>query len=258
MFVAHGGGPLPVLGDPGHREMVEHLANIASTVEKPSGIVVISAHWEETVATVTAHPKPPILYDYYGFPKEAYSLAYPAPGDPELAARLVDSLAEADIAARLDQERGFDHGLYIPLLLMYPEADIPCVQLSLLSSLVPEEHIRIGNALSNLARDNILVLGSGFSFHNLKVLLGRNSIAPDPENEAFEAWLVDTCTSQSIGETTRANRLTNWESAPAARYCHPREEHLLPLHVCYGVRMRASSGHAELTIMGKKSSTYFW
>ena len=238
-----------MLGDPGHREMIEHLGDIAATIKKPSGIVVISAHWEEKEAKVTAHPQPPIIYDYYGFPAESYSLVYPAPGDPVLAARLVDSLVEADIAARLDQERGFDHGLYIPLLLMYPEADIPCVQLSLLSSLVPEEHIRIGNALSSLARDNILVLGSGFSFHNLKVLLGRNSIAPDPENEAFEAWLVDTCTSQSIGESTRTNRLINWESAPAARYCHPREEHLLPLHVCYGIRMGACTGHTELTIM---------
>ena len=152
MFISHGGGPLPVLGDPGHREMIEHLGDIASTVERPSGIVVISAHWEETVATVTAHPKPPIIYDYYGFPAKSYSLAYPAPGDPGLAARLVDSLAEADIAARLDHERGFDHGLYIPLLLMYPEADNPCVQLSLLSSLVPEEHIRIGTVNDDTKR----------------------------------------------------------------------------------------------------------
>jgi aromatic ring-opening dioxygenase catalytic subunit (LigB family) len=238
--------------------MVEHLGNIASSIERPSGIVVISAHWEESEATVTAHPKPPIIYDYYGFPAESYSLEYPAPGDPELAARLVDTMAEKDIAARLDHERGFDHGLYIPLLLMYPEADIPCIQLSLLSSLDPEKHIRVGEALSNLARDNVIVLGSGFSFHNLKVLLGGDSSTPDPENDAFESWLIDTCKSSEIDESTRVQRLINWERAPAARYCHPREEHLLPLHVCYGVTKGACSGHAELTIMGKKSSTYFW
>lgn len=258
MFISHGGGPLPVLGDPGHREMVEHLGNIASTIHKPSGIVVTSAHWEESAAAITAHPKPPIIYDYYGFPAESYSLEYPAPGDPELAARLVVALAEKGVSAVLDHERGFDHGLYIPLLLMYPEADIPCIQLSLLSSLDPEKHIRIGEALSGLARDDIMVLGSGFSFHNLKVLLGGDASAPDAENDAFEAWLIDTCTSQAIDETTRTQRLVNWESAPGARYCHPREEHLLPLHVCYGVTKSACIGHSELTIMGKRASTYFW
>ena len=128
--------------------MVAHLGNIASIIQKPTATVVISAHWEETDATITARARPPIIYDYYGFPPESYSLNYPAPGDPQLAERLSDSLAANDIAARLDSERGFDHGLYISLLLMYPEADIPCVQLSLLSSLEP---------------------GSGFSFHNLRV-----------------------------------------------------------------------------------------
>ena len=206
-----------MLGDVGHREMVEHLGSIASTIRKPSGIVVVSAHWEESEATITAHPEPPIIYDYYGFPPESYSLEYPAPGDPGLAARL-----------------------------------------SLLSDLEPEKHIRIGEALSNLARDNIMVLGSGFSFHNLKVLLGGDSSGRDLQNEAFESWLIDTCTSSEIDESTRTERLMNWQRAPAARYCHPREEHLLPLHVCYGVAKSACIGHAELTIMGKKSSTYFW
>ncbi|MDH4073921.1 MAG: dioxygenase [Gammaproteobacteria bacterium] len=238
--------------------MVEHLGNIASTIRKPSGIVVVSAHWEESEVAVTAQAKPPIIYDYYGFPSESYSLEYPAPGDPELAARLVDKLSEKGIAARLDRKRGYDHGLYIPLLLMYPKADIPCVQLSLLSDLEPGRHIRIGEALSGLARDNILVLGSGFSFHNLKVLLGGDSSGPDLQNDAFESWLIDTCTSSDIDESTRAQRLIDWEGAPAARYCHPREEHLLPLHVCYGVARNACIGHAELTIMGKRCSTYFW
>ena len=185
-------------------------------------------------------------------------LEYPAPGDPELVARLLDDFAEKGIVARPDRERGFDHGLYIPLLLMYPEADIPCVQISLLSNLAPEKHIQIGEALSRLARDNILVLGSGFSFHNLKVLLRDNSGEPDQQNEAFESWLISTCTSSEIDESTRAERLITWEQAPAARYCHPREEHLLPLHVCYGVTRSPCIGHVELEIMGKKSSTYFW
>jgi len=258
IFISHGGGPLPVLGDSGHQELVAHLGDIASTIEKPAAIVVISAHWEESVATVTAHPEPRIIYDYFGFPPESYMIKYPAPGDPSLAAELVEILEQKNIPARLDRDRGFDHGLFVPLLLMYPEADIPCVQLSLLSNLDPEKHIRIGEAISMLARSNILILGSGFSFHNLKVLLGGNASTPDRENEAFEKWLVDTCTLPSLDEYERARRLIDWASAPGARYCHPREEHLLPLHVCYGVAKRACAGHAELTIMRKKSSTYFW
>ena len=247
-----------MLDDPGHSEMVEHLGGIASEIQKPSAIVVVSAHWEESEATITAHTNPPIIYDYYGFPPESYSLEYPAAGDPELARRLAGSLAENGIEARLDNERGFDHGLFIPLLLMYPEADIPCVQLSLLSSLDPATHIQIGTALSDLSQDNILVLGSGFSFHNLKVLMGGDSSKPDLQNEEFEEWLIETCTSPDLDESIRAQRLIDWERAPAARYCHPREEHLLPLHVCYGVTKAGCIEYAELKIMGKRSSTYFW
>jgi aromatic ring-opening dioxygenase catalytic subunit (LigB family) len=258
IFISHGGGPLPVLGDPDHHEMVEHLGNIASTIQKPSAIIVISAHWEESVATVTAHPEPPIIYDYFGFPPESYTIKYPAPGEPTLAAELVEILEQENVASRLDHDRGFDHGLFVPLLFMYPEADIPCVQLSLLSNLDPENHIRMGEALSKLSRSNVLILGSGFSFHNLKELLGGNARTPDRANELFESWLVDTCTAPSLDEHERTHRLIDWASAPGARYCHPREEHLLPLHVCYGVAKRACTGHAELTIMKKKSSTYFW
>jgi aromatic ring-opening dioxygenase catalytic subunit (LigB family) len=258
IFISHGGGPLPVLGDPDHREMVEHLRDIAQSIRKPSGIVVISAHWEEPVVTVTAHPNPPLIYDYYGFPPESYSLEYPAAGNPALAANIVERLKAEGIATQSDPERGFDHGLFIPLLLMYPDADIPCVQVSLHSSLDPGKHIQVGEALSWPAGENILVLGSGFSFHNLKVLLGGNTPGPDAENEAFEAWLIDTCSAQTIDESERTGRLVQWSSAPGARYCHPREEHLLPLHVCYGVTKSACLGYEALTIMGKKCSTYFW
>ena len=258
VFISHGGGPLPVLGDAGHDEMVQHLGEIAAAMQKPSAIVVISAHWEESEATITAHPNPPIIYDYYGFPPESYSLEYPAPGAPELAARLANGMAAQAIDVRLDRDRGFDHGLYIPLMLMYPDADIPCIQLSLLSSLDAEKHIRLGSALTGLAAENVLILGSGFSFHNLRALMGRAPKGPDPENEAFEEWLIETCTSRELDESSRTRRLIDWERAPGARYCHPREEHLLPLHVCYGVTRAQSTWHAELTIMGKKSSTCFW
>ena len=258
LFTSHGGGPLPLLGDAGHRELVEKLQAVGKQLPRPDAILVISAHWEEATPTITAGPQPELIYDYYGFPPESYSIEYPAPGDPALAASVAEVLSDQGIETRLDDERGFDHGLFIPLLLMYPDADIPCVQLSLVSGLDPEAHIRVGAALSNLARDDVLVIGSGFSFHNLKVLLGGGGKTPDPDNEAFEAWLIDTCTSAALDSSERHDRLINWAAAPGARYCHPREEHLLPLHVCYGMTRSACLAHGELTIMGKKCSTYFW
>ena len=259
IFISHGGGPLPVLGDAGHVEMVDHLRDIAASIEKPAAIVVVSAHWEQPVATVTAHPRPPLIYDYYGFPPESYTIEYPAPGEPALAERIAAALSAAKIPARLDRARGFDHGLFIPLLIMYPDADVPCVQLSLTGDLDPANHIRIGGALAGLAQDGVLVLGSGFSFHNLKELLGaRAGRAPDPENEAFEKWLFETCMSPTMDESERTRRLVGWAGAPGARHCHPREEHLMPLHVCYGVTKQPAAAHAELTIMGKRCSTWFW
>jgi len=258
IFVSHGGGPLPVLGDPEHEELVSHLADIASSIQKPSAIIVVSAHWEESIATITAHPNPQLIYDYSGFPPASYELAYPAPGAPALAENLIEAIRASGMEARLDTERGFDHGLFIPLMLMYPDADIPCVQLSLLSSLDPAEHLRLGDALSRTAVDDVLVLGSGFSFHNLRALMSRNAGGPDDENQAFESWLGETCCSDGIDEAERRERLIAWDSAPSARYCHPREEHLLPLHVCYGRAGSASSGHAALRVMNKHCSSYFW
>src|SRR5210317_683091 len=120
MFLSHGGGPLPLLGDPAHEEMVQSLRSIAAAIERPEAIVVVSAHWEERVATITSAAIPPIIYDYYGFPPESYEIEYPAPGNPELARRLRSSLQASGIRAELDGDRGFDHGLYIPLRIVYP------------------------------------------------------------------------------------------------------------------------------------------
>lgn len=247
-----------MLGDAAHRELVDHLQTIADTIVTPSAIVVVSAHWEAPVVTITAAANPGLNYDYYGFPPESYALEYAAPGAPALAVRLAASLSERDVPARLDDERGFDHGLYIPLMIMYPEAKIPCVQVSLCAGLDPALHIRIGEALSWLAGENVLVLGSGFSFHNLRALMSRSAPGPDPDNEAFEAWLAETCSDTSINEAERASRLIGWSSAPGARHSHPREEHLMPLHVCYGTRRTACLHFDELTIMRKKASAYFW
>lgn len=258
LFIPHGGGPLPLLGDRHHAELVSFLGDITPALGRPAAIVVISAHWEAEVATVTSGTRPPLIHDYSGFPEEAYRIGYPVPGAPELAARICQLLAENDIGVQLDAQRGFDHGLFVPLKLMYPDAAIPCVQLSLVQGLDPELHIRIGEALSALRDSNILIIGSGFSFHNMRAFSFRGETTPDPMNIRFEDWLQLTCTGDALTEAGRRQRLIEWEAAPHARYCHPREEHLLPLHVCYGVAGTAARPVFSGKILGRQASAFLW
>lgn len=258
LFISHGGGPMPLLGDPGHRELVRTLKAIAAALPRPDAIVVVSAHWEEAVPTLTTGSQPELIYDYYGFPEEAYSIQYPCAGDPALATEIHRMLTNADISAQLDSRRGFDHGLFVPLKIMYPEADIPCLQLSLINSLDPEEHIAMGRALQPLSQRNILLLGSGFSFHNLKAFFAPENEASEQLNHDFETWLADVCCNKDYSEAQRSRQLADWSEAEGARYCHPREEHLLPLHVCYGMAGSAASTHYALKILNKASSMYLW
>ncbi len=234
VYFSHGGGPLPILGDASHQAMVDFMLQLPSQLRKPDAILVISAHWEESAATlIGAHP-PPMFYDYYGFPDKAYEVTYPAPGSPNLANRIAELLRKGNIPAHIDPQRGFDHGLFIPLKLMYPQADIPSLQLSLLRGLNSAAHIALGKALRELMHENILVVGSGFSFHNMRAFSWQGINAPDPANDAFQNWLIEVCTGP-IPHSEREQLLIEWEKAPSARYCHPREEHLLPLHVCCGM-----------------------
>ena len=258
LFISHGGGPMPLLGDPGHREMVARLTEVAGTLRKPSAILVISAHWEEAIPTITSGANPSLIYDYFGFPPESYEIKYPCPGEPVLAGQIHEVLAKAGIAARLDERRGFDHGLFVPLKLMYPQADIPCVQLSLVNSLDATTHLAIGRALQALDYENLLVIGSGFSFHNMRAFFAPNTPEIQAGNEAFEDWLEETCTNTGMEESERAERLTHWDCAPYARFCHPREEHLLPLHVCYGLAEKPCDAHIPVTVLGKKSGMLYW
>ena len=258
LYLSHGGGPLPFLGEESHKELVAGLKNIATLLEKPSAIIVISAHWEEGKTTITSGANPELIYDYYGFLQESYEIEYPAPGNPELARKIFDTLKKNGIDAALTEERGFDHGVFIPLKIMHPDADIPCVQLSLVNSLNPTEHIQIGKALAGLEEENVLIVGSGFSFHNLKAFFSPSTEAIRSMNKSFEQWLITTCSSYALSEHERENRLANWEGAPAARFCHPREEHLLPLHVCYGVTQSPASQVFSWEVMGKQASAYLW
>ena len=258
LFLSHGGGPMPLLGDAQHQDMVRHLQAMAAKLRRPKAILIISAHWEEAVATLTASASPSLIYDYYGFPAPAYAIQYPCPGEPALAQQVHQALTGAGIAVRLDTERGVDHGVFVPLKLMYPDADIPCVQLSLVSSLSAEAHVDIGRALQALDYHDLLVIGSGFSFHSMPAFFAANTPEIQAKNEAFERWLQDTCMDPKLDETERRQRLLAWEKAPYARFCHPREEHLLPLHVCYGLAEQAADEHLAVTILGKQSSLFYW
>ncbi len=147
VYFSHGGGPLPILGDPSHKAMIAFMKKLPSYIRRPEAILVISAHWEEPVATVLGSPNPPLFYDYYGFPEQAYSITYPAPGDPALSQQILDVFGEDGIPTGVDPTRGFDHGVFIPLKLMYPEADIPVAQLSLLRGLDPTKHLCSGKSI---------------------------------------------------------------------------------------------------------------
>lgn len=257
VYFSHGGGPLPILGDPGHAAMVEFMKRLPSMVGKPEAILVISAHWEENEAVLTGSPAPPMFYDYYGFPGEAYKITYPAPGNPELAERISDLLNVNGVRASVDRNRGFDHGLFIPLKLMFPAADIPSIQLSLLHSLSPSGHVAMGRALRGITEENILVIGSGFSFHNMRAFSWDALEKPDPENNAFQDWLTYVCTG-NVSQAEREQLLEEWEKAPHARYCHPREEHLLPLHVCAGMADKPAEVVFDGHILGKRSIAFLW
>lgn len=248
LFVPHGGGPMPLMGEPHHRELMTFLKAIATDIPTPRAILMISAHWEEDIASVSSGAAPEMLYDYYGFPPESYQFKYPAPGNPELATQVVELLEEQGIHARADAKRGYDHGTFVPLMLMYPAADIPVVQLSLVNSLKPEIQISLGKAIASLREQGVLIVGSGMSFHNMQAFFSGNPHVKG-RSELFDAWLSDTLTNPALNNAERESRLAHWQAAPEARFCHPREEHLLPLHVCFGAASVAST-HAERNFSG--------
>ena len=221
LFISHGSPMLalePEASGPA-------LARLAAEWPKPHAIVVVSAHWESSDLRVGAAAQPRTWHDFHGFPAALYEIDYPAPGDPALAAQIVKLLDDAGLTARLDPERPLDHGAWVPLSLMYPQADIPVVQVSLPSHLGPALQSRIGRALAVLREQNILLIGSGSITHNLGQLdwqAGPEVIAPWAQ--AFRDWMVDKLAGDDENALHDYRRL-----APHAVRSHPSEEHLLPL-----------------------------
>lgn len=194
----------------------------------PRAILVVSGHWETQGFSLTSSGAPPLVYDYYGFPPHTYQIRYPAPGEPALAGEIATLLNDAGFVAGLDEARGLDHGVFVPLKVVYPDASIPVVELSLDGSLDAGLHLALGQALRPLRDRGVLLFCAGMSFHNLRALGDPRALAP---SMAFDAWLGDAC---ALPFAERTQRLSQWESAPAARVCHPRPEHLLPLMVAAG------------------------
>ncbi len=260
LYIPHGGGPLPLMGDPGHKDLIDFLRSIAKDLPRPDVILIISAHWEEDHPTLITGENPGLLYDYYGFPPETYTIEYPASGSPTLAHEAAGLLDEAGFMPAQNTIRGFDHGMFVPLKIMYPEADIPCIQLSLVAGLNPADHVRIGRALAPLRHKNILIIGSGMSYHNLGAF-GFTDAANESRNIAFHGWLDETCTADGLDTDERSRRLISWELAPDARECHPREEHLMPLHVCYGIAESTTPQAREVfsgRIMDRRVTALLW
>jgi aromatic ring-opening dioxygenase catalytic subunit (LigB family) len=195
--------------------------------EPPKAIVVVSAHWEGNPVRITSAAQPPMLYDYDGFPPEAYQYDYPAPGHPALAQTIHDLLRKAGIDSVLDPARGLDHGVFVPLLLMYPAADIPVVAVSLDSSLDATKNMALGAALESLREEGVLLLGSGYTFHNMEAFF-HPSHETKRQSGFFNDWLKETLLG-SDSPSDALSQLSKWEDAPGARLCHPRAEHLLPL-----------------------------
>jgi aromatic ring-opening dioxygenase catalytic subunit (LigB family) len=239
IFIPHGGGPWPwmdmrpFVAAEESRALADYLTGLpAQLPRRPRALLVISAHWEAPVPTVMTNPRPPIYYDYYNFPEDMYRIPWPAPGDPQLAARVRSLLTAAGFASAEDAERGFDHGTFVPLKLTFPDADVPTIQLSLENGLDPARHIALGRALAPLRQEGVLIVGSGMSYHNLREM---RSAAANADVRArareFDTWLREVMIADPIARDTA---LTRWTAAPSARQVHPREEHLLPLMVVAG------------------------
>ena len=243
-FINHGGGPCFFL-DPGPMrdtwsDLEAYLHGFARALdEQPRSILVISGHWEEAHPTVNAGAAPPLLFDYSGFPAHTYWLTWPAPGAPDLAMRVRDLLSSAGIESGSNTSRGWDHGVFVPMKVMFPTAAIPTVQLSLQHSLDPKTHLAIGRALMPLRAEGVLIVGSGQTYHNMGGFKG-GSVGGDPAAEAFDAWLREAMTDGA----TRDRSLIDWELAPGARQAQPHEDHLLPLMVVAGAAP-GEPGHTD-------------
>lgn len=242
-FICHGGGPWHVMGGhwaTAHAGLRAALQTMSAEMQalKPRAVLLVSAHWEATEFRVQGQAKPGLLFDYGGFPPEAYCLRYAARGAPAIAAQLQTLLREAGHSCELESRRGYDHGAFVPMAVLWPDADVPLLQLSLKAGLDAGTHLQVGRILASLRHAGILIIASGSSWHNLQQL-GEPAHLPSQE---WDGWLDRALTACTGAARSRA--LLDWRNAPHARLAHPREEHLLPLMVAVGAA-EAEAGHCN-------------
>ena len=241
LFLSHGSPMMALEPSPAR----DFLAGLGTQLPRPRAILIVSAHHDAAYqggrATVTASSAPPTIHDFGGFPDELFAMRYPAPGDPVLAARIVDLLADHDLTVTADPDRGLDHGAWVPLSLMYPHADIPVVQLSIASNASPEWHYALGQALTPLRDDGVLIIGSGSITHNLRALFSArlpiDAAAPTWVTD-FTDWIAERMAADAVDDV-----LHSVERAPHGADNHPTPEHILPLFVAMGAG--GSPLHAE-------------
>lgn len=257
-FVSHGGGPWPYLdGDirRAYDKLEQSLVDMRRELgDRPKAILVISGHWEEEGFAISSGEAPGMVYDYYGFPEHTYHIRYGAPGSPALANRVRALLQAGGVQARLDPDRGFDHGTFSIMKPLYPEEDMPLVQLAIDRRLDPAMHLQVGRLLAPLRDEGVVIIGSGLSYHNLREI--RSQRAPEV-SRTFDAWLQETLVGSVPAQ--RTERLIHWTQAPMARAAHPREDHLIPLMVAVGAaedEVGAASYHQADLLGGVTASSF--
>ena len=254
-FISHGGGPWPWIADmrQSFAALEASLAAMPGALpEPPKAILMVSGHWEAREARVMHSPRPPMVYDYGGFPPHTYQISYPAPGAPALAERTAGLIAAAGLPTALDSARGYDHGTFVPAYIMYPRADVPVFQVSMFEHYDPAAHFALGRALAPLRDEGVLIVGSGLSYHNLR-LFGPGAREP---STAFDTWLGQVLAQPP---EARTEALLDWETAPRARTAHAREDHLVPLFVALGAAeagLATRTYHEEMIFGGVTASSW--
>ncbi len=255
-FISHGGGPWPWVPQmrQAHAELEASFQRMAAEIPPaPRAILMISGHWESADAyQVMTTARPPMIYDYFGFPEQTYQVSYPAPGAPGIAQEATRLIQDAGLPVATDNTRGFDHGCFVPMSVLFPNANVPVFQISMRSHYKPGEHMALGRALAPLRAQGVVIIGSGLSFHNLRIL-GPAARIP---SAGFDAWLDQTL---ARNEAQRRTALLDWEKAPYARECHTQEDHLVPLFAVIGAAQQAKATriyHETEAFGGVTASSY--